>query len=980
MSENRGIFSLEEFYDLQVSGEITNIFDPFRYVKDSTQGTPYGYITGGAPGPVSTVDRIDYSNDTATAAVKGPLSSARGYNSATGNTSYGYIFGGWFPGEKSFIDRIDYSNDTATGSPKGYLTANKYGTAAAGNTDYGYITGGTPPYSSSVDRIDYSNDTANAVAKGPLAAVRRYLGAAGNATHGFFVAGITGSDYFSNINKIDYSNDTATVPVTGNLSLARSHARGAGNSTYGYFGGGLSDGDDHSTVDRVEYANDTGTSPTKGPLDIDRKKFSTVSSGSAGYYAGGEGSPSAGSSISKIDFSNDTATATPKGLMSSVRKCTAGTSSRDNAFSSSVRTQATRTEANSLPMGTNFGYMAGGGFPSKQSTVDRVDFTSDTSTMSPKGALVEAITKQGESSSTSYGYFSGGEPGRSTVVRIDYSNDTATAATKGPLSSSAEQGAGTGNDDYAYHSGRGASGIDRIDYSNDTATAATKGNLTRNSSNRAAAGSQSYGYFSNGSPSHSNLNRIDFSNDTAEALEKGNLSAPGYSSTYGLAASGNGSYGYWAGGREGSSVRSYVQRLDYSNDSANTVTKGALAYYQSGFGATGNDSYGYFGGAHNGGDSSSASPGQTSYISRIDYANDSATALSKGPLSSGRGYVSGVSSRRNGLPSMGPKTVDKGADGYAVPGSYPSAFGYGYVAAGPGASTVSRIDYSNDTATGVSKGPDDTSGAKASTSSETHGYLCGGYDPAPFSNTGINRMEYANDTAASTPKGNLTSPAGLGMSGQGLHTPSYGWIWTTYPAGPVNRIDFANDTATAPNRQTTPATLPRSGTTGNQSYAWKVGGSPESTVTFRLDYSSDTSAVSPKGNMDSPIDWPSCFGNQNYGYYGGSPGQQNPNFTRTSTHRIDYANDTATSVQKGNSPIGFGYGTGTSHNDNYGYMGTGQTGAGTYTRSIFRVDYANDTVAASPSGPTSFPASYGGTRTRAVSAADGGMTPGSPYN
>ena len=33
MSENRGIFSLEEFYDLQVSGEITNIFDPFRYVN-----------------------------------------------------------------------------------------------------------------------------------------------------------------------------------------------------------------------------------------------------------------------------------------------------------------------------------------------------------------------------------------------------------------------------------------------------------------------------------------------------------------------------------------------------------------------------------------------------------------------------------------------------------------------------------------------------------------------------------------------------------------------------------------------------------------------------------------------------------------------------------------------------------------------------------------------------------------------------------
>ena len=33
MSEKRGIFSLEEFYDLQVSGQTTDIFDPYKYVK-----------------------------------------------------------------------------------------------------------------------------------------------------------------------------------------------------------------------------------------------------------------------------------------------------------------------------------------------------------------------------------------------------------------------------------------------------------------------------------------------------------------------------------------------------------------------------------------------------------------------------------------------------------------------------------------------------------------------------------------------------------------------------------------------------------------------------------------------------------------------------------------------------------------------------------------------------------------------------------
>ena len=42
----------------------------------------------------STVDRIDYSNDTTAMSPKGPLSSARGSMGATGNASFGYFGGG----------------------------------------------------------------------------------------------------------------------------------------------------------------------------------------------------------------------------------------------------------------------------------------------------------------------------------------------------------------------------------------------------------------------------------------------------------------------------------------------------------------------------------------------------------------------------------------------------------------------------------------------------------------------------------------------------------------------------------------------------------------------------------------------------------------------------------------------------------------------------------------------------------------------
>ena len=71
---------------------------------------------------MSIVDRIDYSNDTATASPKGPLSLARHGLAATGNASYGYWGGGMInPGTcmYSTVDRIDYSNDTPTASPKG---------------------------------------------------------------------------------------------------------------------------------------------------------------------------------------------------------------------------------------------------------------------------------------------------------------------------------------------------------------------------------------------------------------------------------------------------------------------------------------------------------------------------------------------------------------------------------------------------------------------------------------------------------------------------------------------------------------------------------------------------------------------------------------------------------------------------------------------------------------------------------------------
>ena len=110
MGIRQDVFGLEQIYILQLEGQWSTKGDVWNTSSPFGKAHPFGYF-GGGHSPASTVDRIDYSNDTATAVAKGPLSSARYTPAATGNHDFGY-FGGGYPGPKSTVDRIDYSNDT----------------------------------------------------------------------------------------------------------------------------------------------------------------------------------------------------------------------------------------------------------------------------------------------------------------------------------------------------------------------------------------------------------------------------------------------------------------------------------------------------------------------------------------------------------------------------------------------------------------------------------------------------------------------------------------------------------------------------------------------------------------------------------------------------------------------------------------------------------------------------------------------------
>ena len=276
-----------------------------------------GYATGQQGGYwYSTVNRVTYATDTATASTRGPLSVAKRDLAAASNTTYSW-FGGGLLGPSSYarqatVERITYATDTAATSTRGPLSLARQSLVAAGNTTDGWFAGGAvgaPTYAtqSLVDRITYATDTATASVRGPLNTTQSDIAAAGNTTDGWFGSGP--------IARITYATDTATASVRGSLSSTRGALAAAGNTTDGWFGGG---GGYTTIVDRITYATDTATASVRGPLSAGRYTFAAAGNTTDGWFGGGH----AGVPLSRVDritYATDTNTASVRGPLSFAR-------------------------------------------------------------------------------------------------------------------------------------------------------------------------------------------------------------------------------------------------------------------------------------------------------------------------------------------------------------------------------------------------------------------------------------------------------------------------------------------------------------------------------------------------------------------------------------------------------------------------------------------------------------------------------------
>jgi hypothetical protein len=925
MADNKTIqkiFSLSDYRKRQLVGEIPERTRPtFR---------EYGYFNQGNLG--TRIERIDYSNDTANAKIRGNVQQSVNFGGGSGNSNFGY-FGG---GTHTRIQRIDYSNDAADTITRSNLISGNYQLAATGNSNFGYFGGGSPGPTSRIDRLDYSNDLLNATNKSFLSYGRLNLSATGNSNFGYFIGG--SSPYFSKADRLDYSNDTGQT-LTRGLIVGRISDASTGNNNFGYFGGGYSPGRS-SAIWRMNYSNDLANSSVRSSFYAQRWALAASGNSNFAYWVGGNSSlpvpVDSRSIVERLDYSNDTVNTTTRGPLNAILRQNSATSSHsfggtpNSSFASNF----------TFPTVPNAGYFGGGTDGTNNlASIDKVDYANDTATASVRSALSVARSTLSAIGNFNFGYFTG-NIFNSIVDRLEYSSDTQNVTTRGSLQVTSSSRAAVGNQSYGYVNG--GSAINRIDYSNDSSTS-NRGNLLNANLifSWSSISSPYYGYFTGGysSPTtYSGLDRIDFANDTLTASKRTNVS----NISYGMSGFGNQSFGYIGGGVN----LSLVRRVDYSNDTANISFRGPLSkasnYLSS---ATSNSNFGYFGGGI------APSTPRTSQVDRINYSNDTAIAQVRGPLPVAKSALAATSPLAYGgapiyftnpLPQVFQDQIDFD-DSNTLDLPFKRVLGsYGYWCGGipvPSDGTtsiVNRVDYSNDTVTGSRRGNLASANKRMyAASSKNYGYV------AFHRSSRFSRIDFSNDSTNASQRGVLAS-SGYASSGlsNGINFAYFGG--GQFGGNNVYRLNFSNDSSTGGVR----GKISNNFNSNSSSAAANLnyGYFQCNTSISRLDFSNDLAISSRRGNLLVSRSRTNGFvGNDNFGYFGGGL-----NISNSRIERIDYSNDLINATYRGNMLYPNFYASAATGNSNFGYFGGGLNLPS--NQEVQRINYSNDTTNASLRG------------------------------
>jgi hypothetical protein len=205
-----------------------------KYSHRSIGNLNYGWGTAGLPAfPTMSSEtyRIDYSNDLSSASLKGPLTSTRRNHSAAGNLNYGwFIAGGTASGGTliTSVDRIDYSNDSPTASPRGNINSTVWTHASGGNNSYAWIYGGyLGSYITNIDRIDYSSDLSTSSSRGKLLLEWGTGNTFSNSNFGWIFGGSPNTTSM----RLNFTNDTTNSEIRGSLNRTRNYMGSTNHSS-----------------------------------------------------------------------------------------------------------------------------------------------------------------------------------------------------------------------------------------------------------------------------------------------------------------------------------------------------------------------------------------------------------------------------------------------------------------------------------------------------------------------------------------------------------------------------------------------------------------------------------------------------------------------------------------------------------------------------------------------------------------------------
>jgi len=656
----------------------------------------------------------------------------------------------------------------------------------------------------------------------------------------------------------------AEINTQGIFSLGQHRSRSLDNrissrtresySEYGYFSGGyvLRTFSRISTIFRFDHSNDTRGVSQRSGIPANVRDGTACSNLNFGYYCAGK----LISSVYRIDYKSDITIATIRG-----------------SLAHSIGRWAT-SAGNS-----NFGYVLGGSdIPAAMasSSISRINYANDSNAAISRGNL-NIPSYQGLSCGDinycrNYGKFTATSLGTTTFNRSSYANDTNLVSFRGTLSRT-DVGGGVGNSIYGWITYISFTQISRNDFSNDTSGFSSRGFISKLFAQYSGEGNSNFGWLGDvsfQSISTSNILRIDYSNDTIVTPTRSVFPT---SSTSGRVAH---SSSYFGGAPNTSNITTLPTQIqnniNYNLSNASTVPqKRALG------------SFGYFVGGTNG-------PTIFSTNTRIQFSNDSVVSTNRGPLSQNRWQH---------------QTTGNSNFGYIAGGrvDIPSAI----------ITTVDRVDYANDISGSIDRGP------LSSASYYTRG--CTSSSFAYFNQyTSISRLSYSDDSVTTVVRGNRVVGSNHYAISQNSNFAYYsggGDIGGGNARSNIDRFQFSNDTSTTLNKGKLIFAKSESTAVGNNNFGYigAARGVSPIQITFieRIDYSNDTNVASVRINLDTFR--VANTGNSNFGYFsmGGRTAGDN---IISSTDRLDYSNDVATTSRRGNSTVNYWFSRGLTNGRN----------------------------------------------------------------